>query len=270
MNEKFRAAGLHTRLITAAILAAVLITVWVLGGWYIAGFVTLAAVVGLGEFFSLFQPRGGWLVKGLGVVLGALYIGVYAFAPQYPPHLILMLCGLVLAVYALFAWSREKTLEPLRRASFLLCGIVYVPMLLAPAVHFSRWEQLLIVLVPAMSDMAAYFAGVSFGKHRIWPSVSPKKSVEGAVIGLAAAVVATCILGTLTGKASLGCFALLGAVMGIMAQLGDFFESALKRAANVKDSSHLLPGHGGVLDRIDSILFCCGTYAVASGMYAFF
>ena len=63
---------------------------------------------------------------------------------------------------------------------------------------------------------------------------------------------------------------LLGAVMGVMAQLGDFFESALKRAVNVKDSSHLLPGHGGVLDRLDSISFCVGTYAFASALYPFF
>ena len=152
----------------------------------------------------------------------------------------------------------------------MICGLLYMPVLLVPAMHFSRWEQLFVVLLPAVSDMAAYFAGVSFGRHPIWPGVSPKKSVEGAVIGLVAAVVATCILGMLTGKASLGCFALLGAVMGIMAQLGDFFESALKRAANVKDSSHLLPGHGGVLDRLDSISFCVGTYAVASALYPFF
>ena len=65
-------------------------------------------------------------------------------------------------------------------------------------------------------------------------------------------------------------FALLGAVMGVMAQLGDFFESALKRAVNVKDSSRLLPGHGGVLDRLDSISFCVGTYAFASALYPFF
>ncbi|WP_298068630.1 phosphatidate cytidylyltransferase [uncultured Mailhella sp.] len=270
MNEKFRAAGLQTRLITGLLLAAALIAVWCAGGWYLSGFVVLVSAVGLGEYLSLFQTRGGWLSRGLGLFLGTAYAAICALAPQYPPHLFLAACGLVLGVYALAAWSREKTLDPLGRAAFLLGGIVYVPVLLAPAMHFSRWEQLLIVLVPALSDIAAYFAGVSFGKHHIWASVSPRKSVEGAAAGLAAAVAATCVLGTLTGKAPLAGFALLGLVLGIMAQLGDFFESALKRAAGVKDSSHLLPGHGGILDRIDSVLFCSGTYAVAAGFCVFF
>ena len=270
MIEKFRAAGIGPRLITAVILAALLITAWVLGGWYIAALVALAALVGLGEFFCLFQKEGGKGMKALGLLLGAFYIFVCAAFPQYPLQLVLAVCGLVMALYALVCWSREKSLDPLRRAGVVLCGILYIPVLLAPAIHFSRWEQLLMVLVPAISDMVAYFAGVSFGKHSIWPTVSPKKSVEGAIAGLAAATVAACLLGGYVGTAPLPYFAVLGLIMGVMAQLGDFFESALKRAVNVKDSSNLLPGHGGVLDRLDSIVFCAGTYAVASAVIPFF
>lgn len=270
MNEKFRAAGLSTRLITAVILAAVLIAAWVMGGFYVAGLVALLAVAGLGEFLFLFQRSGGWGMKMLGLLLGAGYIAVGTLFPQYPPQVALGVCALLTALYALFCWSREKTLDPLRRSAVVLCGLLYIPVLLVPAIHFNRWEQLLVVLVPAASDMAAYFTGVSFGKHRIWPGVSPKKSVEGACAGLAAAVLAACIMGAFLGRAPLSSFALLGAVMGVMAQFGDFFESALKRSVNVKDSSHLLPGHGGVLDRLDSIVFCSGTYAAAAACYPFF
>lgn len=268
--EKFLAAGIVSRLVTAVILAAVLITAWVLGGWYIAALVALVAVVGMGEFLFMFQPKGGWTMKILGILLGTGYVAVAALLPQYPLQHALGVCFLAAALYALVCWSREKTLDPLRRAAVLLCGIVYLPVLLAPAIHFGRWEQLLIVLVPAVSDMAAYFAGVCFGSHKIWPSVSPKKSVEGSIVGLLAAVAASCALGFFCGKAPIACFAILGLVMGIMAQLGDFFESALKRAVNVKDSSHLLPGHGGVLDRLDSITFCAGTYAAAAAYFPFF
>lgn len=268
--EKFRAAGLITRIVTAVILAVVLIAAWVLGGWYIAALVALIAVVGMGEFLFMFQPEGGWMMKILGILLGAGYVAFAAFLPQYPLEHALGLCFLVVALYALVCWSREQSLDPLRRAAVMLCGIVYLPVLLAPAIHFSRWEQLLIVLVPAVSDMAAYFAGVCFGSHKIWPAVSPKKSVEGSIVGLLGAVVAACALGFFCGKAPLTCFAVLGLVMGVMAQLGDFFESALKRAVNVKDSSHLLPGHGGVLDRLDSITFCAGTYAAAAAYFPFF
>ena len=270
MNDKFRAASLSLRLVTAVVLAAVLIAAWVLGGWYVCGLVAVLALVGLGEFLFLFRREGAYGMKMLGLVLGALYLAAAALLPSFPPHLALAAGTLVAALYALVSWSREKSLEPLASAAIILCGLLYMPMLLAPAMHFTRWEQLFVVLLPAASDMAAYFAGVSFGRHPIWPGVSPKKSVEGALAGLAAAVVVSCIMGLALGSAPLYAFAALGAVMGVMAQLGDFFESALKRAANVKDSSHLLPGHGGVLDRLDSISFCVGTYAVASALYPFF
>ncbi|WP_294447644.1 phosphatidate cytidylyltransferase [uncultured Mailhella sp.] len=270
MNDKFRAAGLGLRLITAAVLAAVLIAAWVMGGWYVSGLVGVLALVGLGEFLFLFQPEGGWGMKILGLLLGAAYLAACAALPSLPAGLAMAFCAMITAIYALVAWSREKTLDPLRRAAVMVCGLAYVPLLLAPAMHFSRWEQLLVVLLPAASDMAAYFAGVSFGKHAIWPGVSPKKSVEGSIAGLLAAVIVSCAMGLAFGSAPLYAFAALGAVMGIMAQLGDFFESALKRAVNVKDSSRLLPGHGGVLDRLDSISFCVGVYAVASALYPFF
>ncbi len=274
MNEKFRAASLSLRLVTAVVLAAVLIAAWSMGGWYVAALVAVLAVAGMGEFLFMFQREGGWGMKILGLVLGAVYVGSCAlapvFAPALAPHLVLAFCALVAGLYALIFWSREKTLVPIHHAAVMLCGLLYIPVLLSPAMQFSRWEQLFVVLLPAASDMAAYFAGVSFGRHPIWPGVSPKKSVEGAVAGLAAAVAVSCIMGALFGKAGMAAFALLGVVMGVMAQLGDFFESALKRAVNVKDSSHLLPGHGGVRDRLDSMSICVGTYALASALHAFF
>lgn len=270
MNDKFRAAGLSMRLITALVLAAVLIAAWVMGGWYVCGLVAVLALAGMGEFLFLFQPSGGWGMKILGLLLGALHLAAVALLPSLPAQPVLAVCIMAAALYALVCWSREKNLDPLRRAAVILCGLMYIPVLLAPAMHFSRWEQLFVVLLPAASDMAAYFAGVSFGSHPIWPVVSPKKSVEGAVAGLAASILVACGMGEALGSAPLAAFAALGALMGVMAQLGDFFESALKRAVNVKDSSHLLPGHGGVLDRLDSISFCVGTYAAVSALYPFF
>ena len=157
--EKFRAAGLVTRIATGLVLAAALIGAWVMGGWYIAALVGLLAVGGMGEFLFMFQPSGGWGMKVIGLLLGAGYIAVAFFLPKYPLAPALGACFLVAALYALVCWSREKSLDPLRRAAVMLCGIVYVPVLLAPGIHFNCWEQLLIVRVPAVSDMFAYFAG---------------------------------------------------------------------------------------------------------------
>ncbi len=270
MNDKFRAASLSLRLVTAVVLAAVLIAAWVLGGWYVCGLVAVLALVGLGEFLFLFRREGAYGMKMLGLVLGALYLAAAALLPSFPPHLALAAGTLVAALYALVSWSREKSLEPLANAAIILCGLLYMPMLLAPAMHFTRWEQLFVVLLPAASDMAAYFAGVSFGRHPIWPGVSPKKSVEGAVAGLAASVAVSCIMGlALVDRQRTRLTSRRGDISDA-AQRWKNIESALKRAANVKDSSHLLPGHGGVLDRLDSISFCVGTYAVASALYPFF
>ena len=97
--------------------------------------------------------------------------------------------------------------------------------------------------------------GTRFGHHKLWPRVSPNKSSEGAVGSLVGCVIFCTIYGACLGSASWWAFALLGIAINAFAQLGDLFESALKRAVHVKDSSNLLPGHGGILDRFDSVMF---------------
>ena len=270
MDEKFRKAGLASRLVSGVILAAAVITCWVLGGKFIAGLIAVASLAGMGEFLFLFQKQGCHAMKAFGLALCAVFLAACAFMPAIPASVLISAAFLLCALYGLFDWSREKGLDPLRKAAVVMCGILYMPALLAPVMQFSRWEQLLIVLVPVVSDVAAYFAGVTFGSHSIWKSVSPKKSIEGSIAGFAASTAAACALGAATGTAGMAAFAALGAAMAVMAQLGDFFESALKRAVDVKDSSRLIPGHGGVLDRLDSIVFCAGTYTAAAALHPFF
>lgn len=120
----------------------------------------------------------------------------------------------------------------------------------------------LMALVPVWAgDIAAIFAGRAFGKRLLAPKISPKKTVEGSVANLAAAVLAAWLLGRLlhlSDARSLGA----GLAVGVLGQAGDLFESWLKRRAGVKDSGALLPGHGGVLDRIDSVLFAAPAVAL--------
>ena len=131
------------------------------------------------------------------------------------------------------------------------------------------------VLLPLVSvwvgDSAAFFAGHAWGRRKLFPEVSPGKTVAGGVAGLigstvAGAVVAVLTLSSLPGAGvSLSTGALVGAVIGVAAPLGDVAESVLKREAGVKDSGRILPGHGGLLDRIDSLLFA---FPVAYGVLA--
>jgi phosphatidate cytidylyltransferase len=129
---------------------------------------------------------------------------------------------------------------------------------------YGREVLLLVLIVVWVSDSAQYYAGRLFGRHRLSPTVSPKKTVEGALGGVVAGVAVTIALGTLWLPAlSIWWLAGTGAVMVGLGIAGDLFESLLKRSAQVKDSSGLIPGHGGVLDRVDALLF------VGPGFYLF-
>ena len=178
---------------------------------------------------------------------------------------------LVLACLFLFSWAHDDKYR-FTRVAVLAGGLLYVPMLIMPALNFAVHEQLLLICTAAGSDTVAYFFGMRFGKHKIWPKVSPKKSIEGSIAGLAASVLVAICFGLAFGAAdaAISDYALLGVVLGVMAQLGDFFESALKRSRSVKDSGSVLPGHGGVLDRVDSLLFVIPTYECARAVMTFF
>jgi phosphatidate cytidylyltransferase len=136
-----------------------------------------------------------------------------------------------------------------------LGGIVYCSVTLGFLVLMPRELVFILLVMVWVGEAAAYFCGRAIGRHPLAPKVSPKKTVEGAVAGLIGSVAA----GTLTGVWLLGepWTSLVGvsAVTGIVAQFGDLAESVLKRSVGVKDSSSILPGHGGILDRLDSLFF---------------
>ena len=148
-----------------------------------------------------------------------------------------------------------------REFALFVAGFFYVPLLLVHllllryAPHGSQWVFLLMVIVMA-GDTGAYYVGSSLGKHKLYPVVSPNKSVEGALGGLAGS-----ILGAFIARATffpelapIDCL-VTSLLLGVLGQLGDLFESLLKRGFGVKDSGSIIPGHGGILDRLDSILF---------------
>ena len=252
------------RIITGAVLVSVLGTALYLSGPYLFGLLLLFTLVGLWEFYAMFWPLKANIG---GLALGGLLITAAWMRPEMVV-MTLALSTLILACMFLFCWSHDDKYR-FTRVAVLAGGLLYVPMLIMPALNFSIHEQLLLICTAAGSsgeatagtaagsDTVAYFFGMRFGKHKIWPKVSPKKSVEGSAAGLAASVVVAVCFGLAFGVPATGIsdYALLGLVLGVMAQLGDFFESALKRSRSVKDSGNVLPGHGGVLDRVDSLLF---------------
>jgi len=175
--------------------------------------------------------------------------------------LIPLLTGTFLFLSLLFLF-RFKTLENIHhQLSWLLFGFFYLPLLLGHLVPLrlldqgQRWIFLTLMIIMSC-DTFAYFVGSKIGKRKLYPSVSPNKSVEGAIGGLLGSVFAV-LLARYTFMPVIGLVdgVLIGLLLGTAGQLGDLFESLLKRACQVKDSGNIIPGHGGLLDRLDSLLF---------------
>ena len=239
--------------------------VWIGPPWFSAlvFIAALAAAYELSRLANLWGDKFHW---GFPVVLSALFISAVhgwtrtgdtpLFGNYYHfmaiPAFALMTMRLVL--------SRNEE-RPYPAFGVVLAASVYVGGLLSYAILLRSVDQgrewmLLLLLVVFATDTAAFFGGRAFGKTPLAPTISPSKTREGAVAGMFGAVVASVLAANLLGiHAIMVETILLGVLVGALAQLGDLVESRLKRKAGVKDSGALVPGHGGILDRLDSIVF---------------
>ncbi|HET7629090.1 MAG TPA: phosphatidate cytidylyltransferase [Bacillales bacterium] len=225
------------------------------GGPFFTTVVTLLAGVGFWEFlrmkhFSLLSVPG---VVGVAAIL--LLVPVSLSLPVEPVHVLLLLFVLLL-FYTV--WSQNDfTFDD---AAFVFLAIFYVGfgfhyMLLIRFEDHGFRALLFVLLLIWSSDSGAYFCGSAFGKRKLLPSISPKKTVEGAVGGICAAVIVAIGFQLLFPVADGWSQSLFAAVViSVLGQFGDLIESAFKRHYGVKDSGTLLPGHGGILDRCDSWL----------------
>ncbi len=248
---------LRTRLATAAVaLPALWLIVWKLPDALFAGFIMAVAAIGLLEYFAMALPDDA-LQRTAGMLWGLVIAGgVAARQPE------LWGAGLGLAVVGglVFPLLHPDDLPGgMQRLGLSLLGVLYVgfftPHFVLLRAHDWRWV-LFTVYVAMGSDSGGYFAGRAFGKHPLAPTISPSKTIEGALGALGGAVVIASIcrlvfLDELGGREVVA----LGLAISVLAQFGDLCESALKRAFGAKDSGWIIPGHGGILDRLDSLLF---------------
>jgi len=168
---------------------------------------------------------------------------------------------LLLSLKILFSPPQTDLKQTIPQLGWLGLGLLYLPLLLGHLILLRQLpdgkEWIFMCLLAVMTcDSFALFAGMKFGKRKLYPTVSPNKTVEGALGGLLGAVVAVLLVKvTFLSYLGYGEGVLLGLLLGCGGQVGDLFESLLKRACEVKDSGTLIPGHGGLLDRLDSLLF---------------
>lgn len=256
------------RLATALVLPLPLILAMVMGGWTLFAILLLFCLTGLWEFYSLFWPGR----HNLGLKLGGLTAAVVLLTACTRPDPMWLLLVLMAAMWAgnlafLMGWSRHGTQAAYGDSLVFFGGLAYVPL----ALHvFLRWPPLAILLALAAAvatDTGAFYAGTCLGKAKIWPSVSPQKTWMGSLGGLLACMAVTGALGAIFGDAPLIAWLALGIWLNLAAQFGDFFESAIKRKLEIKDSGAILPGHGGLLDRIDSLLLVAPAYALAVALF---
>lgn len=228
------------------------------GGLFLLTAVDIIIVFCLLEFLRLLRARDLKPNRVL-TVAGALIISWDVHFTQGANIAFILFVLIALTFIVDLARPNRSTL--FTNTSLVLLGIFFVGFCFSCILLIRRLPEgadltILLFLLIWTCDTAAYFVGMTLGKHKLWPQVSPKKTVEGTAAGLLGAWGAACVakLTFLPELSTVNCLA-LGTIAGILGQAGDLVESAFKRSMNVKDSGRILFGHGGFLDRFDSLLF---------------
>lgn len=252
------------RWLTALVLIPLIILVLLKGG-RLTFVLILLLINGLAqwEFVALFQHDVDQARKIKVIALGSLLLLSFCLAtgPQSQAMPLFVLVSCLFAIFLFYLLSYEHIQELAWDLAVNNLGLVYLPLLLG---HFiwlrymsqGQWWVLWLLFVVCCGDTMAYYTGKALGQRKFYPQVSPGKTWAGTWGGLAANLVVGVLVGRwLLPEVKILSLALLALLLGFIAMLGDLFESMLKRQAEVKDSSSLLPGHGGMLDRLDSLLF---------------
>ena len=246
------------RIASAAIgIPLLLIVVW-LGNPIFSLVVGAAAVWGGLEFYGMAARAGYAPLRALGIFFILLSAGNAYYDGAYSLPLITAAAILSLV----FLLHRQTTENALINWAITLAGLIYAGWLLSHFILLGRLQDhgMALVLTALLAtfaiDSAAFFVGSAVGRHRLAPKISPAKTWEGAVGGFVGGVVAVIILARILNLPLDWLQAIaLGALLGVFAQVGDLVESLLKRSTHVKDTSTIIPGHGGLLDRTDSLIF---------------
>jgi phosphatidate cytidylyltransferase len=256
--------NLVTRTITGLIYGIVVIGSIILGKTSFATLGLIFTAIGLYEFFTIHLNNGLHPLRNSGVASGmALFLAVFFFADNLlDPKFFLFTIILFLALFVIEMY-RNKT-DPFANIAVTLLGIFYIAvpvsfmnLLVFPGLDgiYNPYTLIMIFGLIWAFDTGAYMSGVAFGKHRLFPRLSPKKSWEGVVGGVVLTILVALGISHFYHPVDQAGMVIMGLLTAIGATFGDLAESMLKRSMNIKDSGKLLPGHGGILDRIDSLLF---------------
>lgn len=254
----------RTRLISGIILVIIALVVIITGGPLLAVTLLAISLIGVNELYRALKVED----KGLSPLALVGYVGTIAYYAivflEYQAYTMTVLIAVMILIMAVYVFTYPRYRSEQVTGAFF--GVIYVAVMLSCIYELRMMEHgvylvWLIFLASWGCDTCAYCVGVLIGKHKMSPKLSPKKSVEGAVGGVTGAallggVYAAAVSGAIDGSSSLiPIFVLICAVGGMISMVGDLAASAIKRNHEIKDYGTLIPGHGGILDRFDSVIF---------------
>jgi phosphatidate cytidylyltransferase len=248
------------RWLTGVVLAAAVLLIIAFGSAEVlAALITLFIVVGIWEYNGIVFGHGFLKEKIESLIFAILIPGVVFLGNNQ--LLIALLAFAIMVVFIVFLWRVNETNFDVSLVAKVIFGIVYIPLLTSHFILLRKLDSgiywvLLVLVIAIVGDTVALYVGKYFGERKLIPLVSPGKTVEGTIGLILGAIIATSVFGYfLFPDISIVHFLILGLVGSIIGQLGDLCESAIKRNYGKKDASSLLPGHGGLMDRMDSLIF---------------
>jgi phosphatidate cytidylyltransferase len=255
-TEQAATSDITMRIGSALIIFGMFLGSLLLGGWWFAGFIALVMMVGVGEFYATVRSQG---ISPL-ALFGLVGVALMALGAQVSgPGAIAGWAAAVTTAVILF-YSLSSRANPLDDAAVTVGGMVWVG-LLSFAILFAKGPSpvasiMFLVLLVVFNDMGGYFVGRAFGRRKLAPVLSPAKTVEGFFGGLVATVAVAAVLATFPAWEAIGFGQAIAAALlvSVFAPIGDLIESMVKRSLGVKDMGSVLPGHGGILDRIDGFI----------------
>ena len=249
------------RLISSIVLMAVTIATVVLGGNILFGAILIISIIGLSELYKVLKIHNT-LLGAVGYIASIIFdIMIYL---NYESYMMVLIIGYLMLLMFVYVFSFPKYNS--EQVTLTFFGLFYVSVMLDYIYRVRILEDGLLlvwlIFIGAWgSDTCAYCVGMLFGKHKMSPKLSPKKSIEGGIGGVVGAALIGLLYGTVFKNQITGItnpqlsFFIIGGVSSVISQVGDLAASAIKRNHDIKDYGKLIPGHGGILDRFDSIIF---------------
>ena len=250
------------RSLSGAIYVALIVLGVITTDWAFVAFSTLFTLLGVREFLVMTKADGSKLNLWVDVIAASSLVALGGYLQFIKNTSSLLWLSAILLVYVLLRSilqlynKKETPINSLATSMFALIYVI-VPMLTMSAIYAQSQSLLLLIFVMIwMNDTGAFLVGCTFGKHRLFERISPKKSWEGFWGGVVFSVLSGVVYYYLIEQTNgMAFYVILGIIASVFATFGDLVESMFKRSLGVKDSGNLIPGHGGILDRIDSLLF---------------